>query len=39
MLRQINWIHALIFFVLGSLLGQRFVHMHPLKSVSQQANQ
>lgn len=37
MLRQVNWIYAAVFFVLGALLGQRFVHLHPMKSVSQQA--
>jgi hypothetical protein len=26
---------AVLFFILGSLLGQRFVHLHPMKSVAQ----
>lgn len=33
MLASINWMQAVVFFVLGALLGQRFAHMHPVPSV------
>jgi hypothetical protein len=27
---------AILFFILGGLLGQKFVHLHPVKSVASQ---
>jgi hypothetical protein len=33
MLASIVWWQAIVFFVLGALLGQRFAHMHPVPSV------
>lgn len=37
MLRQINWLYAVVFFVLGALLGQRFAHIHPVGAVRNNA--
>lgn len=30
---QIVWWQAIVAFILGALLGQRFSHMHPMPSV------
>lgn len=37
MLARIVWWQAIVAFILGALLGQRFAHMHPVGSV-QEAN-
>ena len=35
MLSSIVWWQAILFFMLGGLLGQRFAHLHPISSVKQ----
>lgn len=35
MLRSIVWWQAILFTILGALLGQRFAHLHPIPSVKQ----
>jgi hypothetical protein len=36
MLANISWGWFLVFFVLGTFLGQRFTHLHPASSVKNQ---
>lgn len=32
-MRGVNWLQAIIAFVLGAVFGQRFAHLHPMSGV------